>query len=54
MKDEFGKLGPILVVGDDSLGGTYLLRLRVVRKVAVQFGRFGQGQPVVVPAGDCL
>ena len=54
MKDEFGKLRRVWIVGDDSLGGTYLLRLRVEREVAVQFGRFGQGQPVVVPAGDCL
>jgi Uri superfamily endonuclease len=44
----------VILIGDDSLGGTYLLRLRAAREVAVQFGRFRQGALVVVPAGDCL
>ncbi len=45
---------PVTIVGDESLGGTYVLRLHVERAVAVRFGRFGQGQPIVVPAGDCV
>ena len=54
MKDEFATLGAVFIVGDDSPGGTYLLRLCLKREVAVQFGRFHQGQSVVVPAGECL
>lgn len=43
-----------MIVGDESLGGTYVLRLGVGRVVAVQFGRFSGGQPITIPAGDCL
>lgn len=49
-----GSLQPILIWGDESPGGTYLLRLQVQRGIAVRFGRFRQGQPIVVPAGECL
>lgn len=52
--DECGQMRPVMIVGDDSLGGTYLLRLRVEREVAVRFGRFRQGQSIIVPAGDCV
>jgi Uri superfamily endonuclease len=44
----------VVIFGDESLGGIYLLRLRVVRDTAVHFGRFRGGQAITVPAGDCL
>lgn len=50
-----GQLKPISIIGGESLSGTYLLRLRVEREIAVRFGRFRPAQPaVMVPAGDCL
>lgn len=54
MIDDYEPLRPITIVGDASLGGTYVLRLHVEQAVAVQFGRFGRGQPITVPAGECL
>lgn len=54
MRNEGVLLPPVTLLGDESVGGTYVLRLRVERAVAVQFGRFGQGQPIVVPAGECV
>lgn len=47
-------LKPITVLGDESLGGAYVLRLRVLETTAVQFGRFRGGQPIEIPAGECL
>jgi Uri superfamily endonuclease len=47
--------GLISILGGESLSGTYVLRLRAEREIAVRFGRFQQAQPaVMVPAGDCL
>jgi Uri superfamily endonuclease len=40
--------------GDEGSGGTYLLWLTVAAPVAVVFGRFQGGQPVLVPAGNAL
>lgn len=39
------------LLGDDSRGGAYLLRMWVERPLSVVFGRFKQGQPIDVPAG---
>ncbi len=47
-------LHPITVLGDESWGGAYVLRLRVREEVSVQFGRFRGGRPIIIPAGDCL
>lgn len=54
MKAEWERLMPVTIIGDESVGGVYVLRLRLARAVAVRFGRFGQGRPVAVPAGNCL
>lgn len=54
MNDENSALGLVEIVGDESPGGTYVLRLMVRQPVAVQFGRFRQGQLVEVPAGTYL
>jgi len=44
----------VLVVGDESLGGTYLLRMRVAQNIEVRFGRFQGGEPVLIPRGEML
>ncbi|MAT95727.1 MAG: hypothetical protein CL608_01060 [Anaerolineaceae bacterium] len=38
--------------GRQSHGGTYLLRLTVSQRIAVQFGRFQAGEFIAVPQGD--
>jgi len=35
-------------------GGVYVLWIHVAAPLSVVFGRFGGGQPIAVPAGDCL
>ena len=40
--------------GEQSQGGVYILRMRVGAQLAVQFGRFQQGQPIQVPPGEYL
>ncbi len=45
---------PITILGDESLGGTYLLRLLAREGLAVRFGRFRGGEPITIPAGECL
>ncbi|MBT3271115.1 DUF123 domain-containing protein [Candidatus Poribacteria bacterium] len=42
------------VIGDESQGGTYVLRIRVREPLAMPFGRFRKGKVIDVPAGDCL
>ncbi len=42
----------ITVLGDDSLGGAYVLRLQALESTAVQFGRFRGGKPIEIPAGE--
>jgi len=44
----------VLVVGGESLGGTYLLRMRVAQNIEVRFGRFQGGEPVLIPRGEML
>jgi Uri superfamily endonuclease len=41
-------------LGDDSQGGSYLLRIRVEEQLQLTFGRFQKGKPVAVPAGEYL
>jgi Uri superfamily endonuclease len=45
---------PIIVLGDNSQGGSYLLRIRIVQPVQVIFGRYSQGKPVAISEGACL
>ena len=47
-------LYPITILGDESWGGAYVLRLKVREETAVQFGRFRGGKPIIVPAGECV
>ncbi|MEO2004983.1 MAG: DUF123 domain-containing protein [Candidatus Poribacteria bacterium] len=42
------------IIGEESQGGTYVLRIRVREDLAMPFGRFRKGKVIDVPAGDCL
>jgi Uri superfamily endonuclease len=44
----------VTVIGDESLGGTYLLRMRVAQDISVRFGRFQGGEPVLIPKGEMI
>jgi Uri superfamily endonuclease len=43
-----------LALDGAARGGGYVLRMRVERPLAIPFGRFQGGEPVAVPAGECL
>ena len=45
---------PIIVLGDDSPGGAYVLRIGVQGDLWVRFGRFQGGRSIFVPAGEYL
>lgn len=45
-------LSPITVLGGDSQGGSYLLRIRVGQELQLAFGRFRKGKLITVPAGE--
>ena len=47
-------MDPITVVGREGKGGVYLLRLRIAEPLAVAFGRFRQGEPQPIPAGEMV
>ncbi len=47
-------MNEVLVVGDESFGGTYVLRVRVEWPLQVCFGRFNGGEPILVPPGELL
>jgi Uri superfamily endonuclease len=47
-------LAPVTILGDASLGGVYILRMRVETDVWVRFGRFQGGEPVRIPRGEML
>jgi len=42
------------VIGDESQGGTYELRIHVSTAIAMPFGRFRKGKVIDVPQGDVL
>ena len=44
----------ITILGDNEQSGAYLLRMSVRRDVAVRFGRFQGGRPILVPKGEFL
>lgn len=46
------KFPNILIIGDDSQAGTYVLRIRLKEDTALRFGRFKQGKRMSLPAGD--
>jgi len=44
----------IIIAGDVQPSGAYILRIRLHDACDVSFGRFNQGTPVAMPAGDYL
>ena len=42
----------IVIIGDDSQAGTYILRIRLTQDTTLQFGRFKKGKLISLPAGD--
>ena len=42
----------ILIIGDASQAGTYVLRIRLKKDTTLQFGRFKKGKLISLPAGD--
>ncbi len=42
------------LLGGSQTSGTYLLRIRVMEALAVQFGRFQRCTPILVPEGDYI
>ena len=46
------KIPNILIIGDDSQAGTYILRIRLKQDTTLQFGRFKKGKFISLPAGD--
>ena len=44
----------VTILGDHSLGGAYILRIKVLQTISVTFGRFQGGEPLPVPHGELL
>ena len=42
----------VIIIGDKSQAGTYVLRIRLREDTALQFGRFKKGKLISLPAGD--
>ncbi|MCS7062194.1 MAG: DUF123 domain-containing protein [Anaerolineae bacterium] len=42
----------VLIVGDDNTGGAYVLRICVAANLRVRFGRYANGMPIAVSAGE--
>lgn len=42
----------ILIIGDTSQAGTYILRIRLKEDIALRFGRFKKGKLISLPAGE--
>ena len=42
----------IVIIGDDSQAGTYILRIHLKENTTLQFGRFKQGKRISLPIGD--
>ena len=42
----------ILIIGNDSQAGTYILRIRLKENATLKFGRFKKGKLISLPAGD--
>jgi len=45
-------LGRLIVIGADSTVGTYVLKLRVPKRLTMRFGRFKRGKLITVEPGD--
>ena len=46
------KIPSIIVIGDASQAGTYVLRIRLKEGTTLKFGRFKKGKLISLPAGD--
>jgi len=46
------KIPNILVFGDDTQAGTYVLRIRLRKSMELQFGRFKKGMLISLQSGD--
>jgi len=44
--------GQLVFIGAGSVGGTYVLRIRVNKRLNISFGRFKGGKKIVVTPGD--
>lgn len=44
----------ILISGQATAGGTYILRLAIRQALTLSFGRFKRGRLIAIPAGECL
>ena len=42
----------IILIGDESQAGTYVLRIRLRKDTPLKFGRFKKGKLISLPAGD--
>ena len=42
----------IVIIGDESYAGTYILRIRLERDTALRFGRFKKGKLISLLAGE--
>lgn len=42
----------VIIIGDKSRAGTYVLRIRLREDTVLQFGRFKKGKLISLPAGD--
>jgi len=42
----------IVIIGDDSQAGTYLLRIHLKENITLKFGRFKKGKLISLPIGD--
>ena len=42
----------IIIIGDESYAGTYILRIRLKKGAALRFGRFKKGKLISLPAGE--
>lgn len=45
---------PLTFLGDESQGGTYILRITATEPVTVSFGKFNGGEAIALPAGEYL
>ena len=46
------KIPNIVIIGDESYAGTYILRIRLKEDTALRFGRFKKGKLISTPAGE--
>lgn len=46
------KIPNIVIIGDDSQAGTYILRIYLKENTTLKFGRFKKGKLIALPIGD--